>query len=104
MINYQDAWFDLLDKIRKLHDNADDLKLKTEHKIYHFLLDDVIPSVLEKQINPYETYTINFEEACFELLDRIKKLHNIAGDIEEEPAHSIYHSLLDDVIPSVLEK
>lgn len=47
---------------------------------------------------------INYEEAWFELLDRIRKLHDFADDIEEEPAHSFYHELLDDVIPSVLEK
>lgn len=47
---------------------------------------------------------INYEEAWFELLDRIRKLHDLAGDIEEEPAHSIYHALLENVIPSVLEK
>lgn len=47
---------------------------------------------------------INYEEAWFNLIDRIKSLHNIAGDLEEEPAHSIYHNLLDNVIPSVLEQ
>ena len=47
---------------------------------------------------------INYEEAWFDLLSKIRQLHNTAGDLEEEPAHSIYQSLLDDVIPSVLEK
>lgn len=51
-----------------------------------------------------EGFMFNYEEAWFELLDRIRKLHDLAGDIEEEPAHSIYHALLNDVIPSVLEK
>lgn len=47
---------------------------------------------------------INYEEAWFNLIDRIKSLHNIAGDLEDEPAHNIYHDLLDNVIPSVLEQ
>lgn len=48
--------------------------------------------------------TINYEEAWFDLLERIKMLNNTAGDLELEPAHSIYHALIESVIPSVLEK
>lgn len=47
---------------------------------------------------------IDYEDAWFDLLDRLKTLHNEAGDLELEPAHSIYHMILDDIIPSVLEK
>lgn len=95
---YDGSWWDGLE-----HHDGDVYDRYEIRPIIKFLQNRV--KCLEKE-NEYlkSNTTIDYKDAWFELLDRIRKLHDIAGDIEEEPAHSIYQALLDDVIPSVLHK
>lgn len=48
--------------------------------------------------------SINYEEAWSALRKRLRGLQDVAGELESELAHSIYHMILDDIMPSVLEK
>lgn len=51
LIDYHAAWDDLVARLRDMHEDAGDIESEPEHRVLHDIIDNVIPSVLEKQIN-----------------------------------------------------
>lgn len=47
---------------------------------------------------------IDYKLAWDSLVAELKKLHELSGDIEEEPAHTIYHNIVHNIIPDVLSR